>query len=184
MAPCGSCGPRVTIRYSQRADGPQSVYMCRWGPLRPAPAVLARPCAEPASSGRSRRCWLGRLGRPRWKSLWSYPAFSLLLSSPPPRRLKLALACFRLAPARLRQGFACCCCRPSCASAAATTPAEPTGNSKFPAEIEASRPFLETNHGSFPVSHAGRPPRLGFRDLPDVHPSRPARSLNRPIATL
>ena len=43
MALCERCVQRMTIRQSQRADGPQPEKMYRRGHLRPAPAVLARP---------------------------------------------------------------------------------------------------------------------------------------------
>ena len=78
-----------------------SIGACRLAPVPSVPASFPRHSRTKAPSLRRH-----------------YPASSVLRASPPPCRPKLALAGFRLARARHRQGFPCCihiparaCCR-------------------------------------------------------------------------
>ena len=104
-----------------------------------------------------------RLSRTKAPSLRRhYPASSVLRASPPPCRPKLALAGFRLARARHRQGFPCC----SYAPLARMLP--PIPRRRRPACLVRAH-WRYRSLAAFPETTAGRPPHHLFRGLLGVH---------------
>ena len=138
---------------------------CPRSPLRGDRALASPPHATPSEVSEPLSGLIGSRQYPRSLSPFlrrsrikapslrrHYPASSLLRAYPPPCRPKLALAGFRLARARHRQGFPCCIHSP----ARACCRHYPGGDDRPCFVARPTGPYRSL--AAFPVTSAGRPP--------------------------